>query len=153
LQPRGTDRRCGFALPLVLFVLVVLELLVALLLDSAVQELRASRGEVALARAQAAAETAFADLLSAPADSVLIALPRGAARDSLVLQSGDTVRVTVQSLGGGLVRVVTTARSWSLGTRADAGTLALLRLFTDSAGGSHSLRLRRLPGLWWAPLP
>ena len=158
-RPRGALRlfrapgRCGFALPLACFALVVLALLVALLLDGAVQELRGSRGDVALARAQAAAESALADLLSAPADSAFVALPRGDMRESLLLHSGDTVRVTVQALGGGLVRVVTAARAWSLGVRADAGTLALLRVFADSLGAPPALRFRRLPGLWWAPLP
>jgi hypothetical protein len=146
-------RRYGFALPLAFFALVMISLLAALLLDGAVQELRMSRGDVALARAQAAVESALADLLSAPADSAFVALPRGDTREFLLLQSGDTVRVTVQALGGGLVRVATTARSWSLGIRADAGILALLRVFPDSLAAPSALRFRRLPGLWWAPLP
>jgi hypothetical protein len=153
LPARSARRRRGFALPLAFFALVVLALLVALLLDGAVQELRASRGDVALARAQAAAESALADLLSAPADSAVVALPRGDMRESLLLHSGDTVRVTVQALGGGLVRVVTTVRSWFLGIRADAGTLALLRVFSDSLAAPPALRFHRLPELWWAPLP
>jgi hypothetical protein len=146
-------RRCGFALPLAILALIVLALLVALLLDGAVQQLRGSRGDVALARAQGAAESALADFLSAPVDSAFAVLPRGGVRPSLLIDSGDTVRVSVQALGGGLLRVVTTARTWSLGVRADAGTFALLRILTDSLAAPPALRFRRVPGLWWAPLP
>lgn len=133
--------------------MVVLALLVALLLDGAVQELRVARGDVALTRAQAAAESALADLLSTPADSDFLALPRGGSRESITVLAGDTVRVSVQSLGGGLARVVTAARSSSFGVRADATTLAWLRALPDSLAAPRTLRFRRLPGWWWAQLP
>ncbi|HLA91579.1 MAG TPA: hypothetical protein VJL28_14215 [Gemmatimonadaceae bacterium] len=145
--------RAGFALPLALFALVLLAMLVALLLDGAVQELRVSRGDVALARAQAAAASALADLLAGPADSTLLTLPRGAVRGSARVEKSDTVRVTVQALGGGLERAVIVARAWAGGVRADVTTLALLRIVPDSGGGRPALRVSRLPGWWWTQLP
>jgi hypothetical protein len=132
---------------------VVLALVVALLLDAALQELRASRGDAARARAEAAGETAFADLVSAPVDSAVLLLPRGAARESVLASAGDTVRVTVQSLGGDLVRAVFAARSWAGGVRADATTLVWLRALPDSGTPPAGLRYRRLPGWWWAQIP
>lgn len=146
-------RRPGFALPLALLALVVLSLVVALLLDGALQELRASRGEGALVRAQAASASALAELLSAPADSAFLLLPRGASRTTVRTAAGDTVRVTLQSLGGGLARAVVAARSWSGGAGADATTLAWFWVLPDSAPAVATLRFRRLPGSWWAPLP
>jgi hypothetical protein len=140
-------------LPLALFTLIVFALLAALLLDGAVMELRVARGDVSLARAQAAAESALADVLSTPVGGDFLLLPRGGSRESVFSGAGDTVRVTVQSLGGGVARVVTSARSWTLGTRADAATLALLRAFPDSLSSPSSLRFHRLPGWWWAQLP
>ena len=112
-----------------------------------------SRGEVALARAQAAAETALADLLASPSDSGFITRPRGTTTDSVFVRASDTVRVTVQALGGGMVRVALAARAWSRGLRADAGTLAFLRAIPDSGTGPRIFHLHRLPGFWWAPLP
>ena len=118
-----------------------------------IEELRVAHGDEALARAQAAAESALADLLSSPADSDFLSLPRGASRVSVRAHAGDTVRVTVQPLGGGLGRVVTAARSWSGGVRADVGTLALLRAVPDSTAAPATLRFHRIPGWWWAPVP
>ena len=151
--PSASGRSRGFALPLALLALVVLALVVALLLDGALQELRASRGDLALARAQAAGESAFADLLASPVDSAVVELPRGAARESVAAGGADTVRVTVQALGGGLVRAVFAARSWSGGVRADAGTLAWLRVAPDTGPPPAALKYHRLPGWWWAQIP
>jgi len=148
-----THPRRGFALPLALLGLLVLALVVALLLDAALQELRASRGDAARVRAEAAGETAFSDLIAAPVDSAVLLLPRGAARESVLTSAGDTVSVTVQSLGGGLVRAAFAARSWAGGVRADAMTLAWLRVLPDSGPPPAVLRYRRVPGWWWAQVP
>lgn len=145
--------RRGFALPLALFALVVLAMLSAFLLDGALQEVRISRGDVALASAQAAAETGLADVLVAPADTSLSSTARGTLWQSVAAHGADTVRVTMRFLGGGLIQTITSARSWSLGVRADASTLALLRVQPDSAPGSATLRFHRLPGWWWARVP
>jgi hypothetical protein len=153
-EPVGSTRlRTGFALAVALLALVVLALVAALLLDAALQELRASRGDVALVRAEAASESALADLISAPVDSAVSRLPRGAARESVRVTAGDTVRLTVQSLGGGLVRAVLAARARAAGARADVTTLALLRMQPDSGPPPALLRYRRLPGWWWAHIP
>ena len=136
-----------------LFALIVVALVVALLLDGALQELRSARGDVALARAQAASESALADLLWAPADSEFLTLARGAARESLDVGAGDTVRVTLQALGGGLARAVVASRSWAGGVRADATSLAWLRVLPDTGPPPRLLRFHRLPGWWWAQIP
>jgi hypothetical protein len=133
--------------------LLLSSLLVALLLDGALQELRMARGDVALARAQAAAGTALADLLSSQPDGTVPALPRGAATQAVSVSGADTTRLTVQSLGGGMLRVTVTARSWDGSVRGDASTLGFVRIVPDSAGPPGSLRYRRLPGWWWAPIP
>ncbi|HVT38374.1 MAG TPA: hypothetical protein VHE78_04995 [Gemmatimonadaceae bacterium] len=145
--------RAGFALPLALFALVVLTLLVGLLFDGSVQEVRVARGQVATARAQAMAESAFADLLDSRADSSLLLATRGIARQSSLAGRGDTAFVVLQALGGGTVRVSITARAWSGAIRADVGTVAFLRVLRDSSGPPGALQYRRLPGWWWAPIP
>ncbi len=145
--------RSGFALPLSLFMLLTIALLVALLLDAALQELRASRGDLAAARAQAAASSALADFLSSRPDSALLSRPRGAVTSSLSVAGADTTLLSLQSLGGGLVRCVANAHSWSFGARADAATIAFVHVLPDSNGAPGALRFRRLPGWWWAQLP
>ena len=74
-------------------------------------------------------------------------------RESVTASGRDTVRVSVQALGSGLVRVVTSARSWAAGVRADANTLVLLRVLADTGAPSHPLKYRRIPGWWWAQIP
>src|SRR5882757_2690709 len=108
----------GFALLMALFLLLSMAFLVAILLDGALQELRASRGDLAAARAQAAAGSALSDLLASHPDSALLALPRGAVlypAASAAITGGDTTRVSIQSLGGGLVRCLASAHVWSGG--------------------------------------
>jgi len=151
-EPARTARR-GVALPLALFVLLLLALLVALVLDSAVQDLRIARADVGVARAEAAVESALADLLAAPVDSAFLVLPRGAARQSVATVGGDTARVAVQPLGGGLARVVAMVRSSAAGVRADAGAVVLLRAERDTTAHLGGLRFRRLPEWWWVPIP
>lgn len=158
MRPARPDRgrravRRGFALPLALFLLLVISLLAALLLDGALQELRTARGDVALARAQAAAGSALADLLSSRPDSSLLAVPRGGTIASSAFSGPDTTRLTVQSLGGGLLRVTAAARSWAGGVRGDASNLGFVRVVPGSGGPSGALEYRRLPGWWWAPVP
>jgi Tfp pilus assembly protein PilX len=145
--------RPGFALPLALFALVVVTLLVGLVFDAGIQEMRVARGQVAMARAQAAAESALADLLDSPADSGLLVAPRGTARQSTFAGRMDTALVVLQVLGGATVRVVITARAWSGALRADVGTVAFLRVLRDSSGSPGALQFRRIPGWWWAPIP
>ena len=139
-------------MPFALMVLVVGAMLVSLILDGAVQELRTSRGELAAARAEAAAGSVLADLLAAPPDSSFASLSRGAGMQSVFVSGADTARLTLQALGGTLARVVVTARSWSGGVRADAGALAFLELLPD-ASVPASWHFRRIPGWWWAVYP
>lgn len=146
-------RRRGFALPLTLFLLMVVGLLVGLLLDASVQELRVARGGLVAVQAQAAAESAIAGVMASPADSGLWTAPRGQARLSLIASARDTVRVTVQALGGGMVRVVADARAWSGAIRADSRSIAFFRLRADSGRGAAVPWLRPLPGWWWAQIP
>jgi len=150
---QSTGARRGFALPLALFMLTVIALLAALLLQGAVQELRVARGDVAGARAQAAAGSALSDALAATPDSAILALPRGAISTTVIATGSDTARVAVQSLGHRVVRISTTARAWSGGVRADAGTLGFVRVVPNPLGPPGGLRYERLPGWWWAPIP
>jgi hypothetical protein len=152
-SPRGGNARAGFVLPLALFMLLVIALLAALLLEGAVQELRMSRGDMVAARAQAGAATAFSDLLASTPDSALLARPRGVVSFGTVAAGAETTTVTVQSLGSGLLRVITGARVWAGTTRGDATNVGFVRIVPDSAGTPGSLRYRRLPGWWWAQLP
>jgi Tfp pilus assembly protein PilX len=145
--------RRGFALPLALFLLLLSSLLVAMLLDGALQELRTARGDVALARAQAAAGSALADLLSSRPDSTMLALSRGSTITGTTVTGADTTHLTIQSLGRGLLRVTAASRTWSGGVRGDASNLGFVRVLPDSAGAPGALRYRRIPGWWWAPIP
>ena len=133
-------------------VLVVGAMLVSLILDGGVQELRTSRGELATARAEAAAGSALADLLAAPPDRSFASLSRGAGIQTVLVLGADTARLTLQALGGSLARVVVTARSWSGGVRADAGALAFLEL-SPVVGPESASHFRRIPGWWWAVYP
>jgi hypothetical protein len=133
--------------------LMVVALLVALLLEGSVLELRTARGDLAAARAQAAAGTALTDLFTSGADSALLTMPRGATTTTTRLAGAETTHVSLQALGGGLVRVMATTRVWSAGVRADAAALGFARVTPDSAGHFGGLRVRRLPGWWWAQLP
>jgi hypothetical protein len=145
------DRR-GFALALALLALIVISMLVALVLDAAVQEIRVARGDLGAARARAASETETAALLASTPDSALLAMPRGGATRQVRVSGGDTVTITVQALGGARLRAVVAARSWAGGVRADAGSVVFLRIATDTAAHGAGLRMRRFPGWWWAPL-
>jgi hypothetical protein len=145
--------RSGFVLPLALFMIMLVALFVALLLEGALQELRAARGEVAEARARAAAESGLSDLLSSVPDSALLARPRGASSGGLVAAGTETTRVSMQSLGNGVLRATATARSWSGGVRGDAATVGFVRIVADPAAPPGGLRFRRLPRWWWAQLP
>ena len=149
---RPSGRRSGFALPFALMVLVVGAMLVSLILDGGVQELRTSRGELAAARAEAAAGSALADLIMTPPDSTFASLSRGAGIQRVLVSGADTARLSLQALGGSLARVVVTARSWSGGVRADAGALAFL-LLSPVAGPPGPSHFSRIPGWWWAVYP
>lgn len=149
---RGAARR-GFALLLALFMLMLIALLAAVLLDGAVQELRIARGDVAGSRAQAASGSALADLLASRPDSALLARPRGAISTGLIASGAETTTVALQSLGNGLVRMTASARVWSGGVRGDAASIGFVRIVPDSAGPLGTLRYRRLQGWWWAQLP
>ena len=145
--------RCGFVLPLALFTLTVTALLVALLLEGAVQELRVARGEVAAVRAQAAAGSALADLLSSTPDSALLARPRGIVVVGSSVAGAETTNVALQSLGNGLFKVTAGTRAWFGGVRGDAASTGFARIVVDSIGSTGGLRYRRLPGWWWAQIP
>lgn len=152
IADRGLARR-GFVLPLALFMLTVIALLAASLLEGSVQELHTARGDVAGARARAAAGSALSDFLATRPDSALLARPRGVTASASSPAGAETTWVTVQSLGSGTIRVIAGARVWSGGVRGDAANLGFLRIVPDSSGPSGSLRYRRLPGWWWAQLP
>jgi Tfp pilus assembly protein PilX len=145
--------RRGFVLPLALFMLTVLGLLAALLLDASVAELRIARGEVAGARADAAAGSALSDALSVIPDSATFARPRGTLATLVVAAGAETTRVAVQALGGGLMRVTIEARVWSGGVRAEASNVGFMRILSDASGAPGTLRYQRLPGWWWARNP
>jgi Tfp pilus assembly protein PilX len=151
-DPRGAAR-AGFALLLALFMLIVIALVGAILLDGAVQELRIARGDVAGSKAQAASGSALADLLAGLPDSALLARPRGAISTASITAGAETTTVAVQSLGNGLFRLTASARAWSGAVRGDAASLGFVRVVPDSAGPPGTLRYRRLPGWWWAQLP
>jgi hypothetical protein len=140
-------------LPLALFTLTATALLVALLLEGAVQELRIARGEVAAARAQAAAGSALADLLASRPDSGVLARPRGMVSQGSSVAGADTTHASVQALGNGLFKVTAGARAWYGGVRADAATAGFARIVIDSTASPGGLRYRRLPGWWWAQIP
>lgn len=145
--------RSGFVLPLALFMLTVIALLAALLLEGSVQELRIARGDLAGAHAQATAGSALSDALGSRPDSSILSTPRGFATTAVTVAGGDTTTVTTQSLGNRVLRVTAGSRSWSGGVRADATDVGFVRVVPDSAGPPGSLRYRRLPGWWWAQLP
>jgi hypothetical protein len=147
------NRNRGFVLPLSLFMLLTIGVLVALLTEGAIQELRVSRGDVAAARARAAAGTALSSLLGAVPDSAMLALPRGTRSTAISISGGDTTQLTVQCLGAGLVRLTAGARSWLAGMRADAGVMAFAWIVADPANPPAGLHFVRLPGWWWAELP
>lgn len=152
---RNTGRSCrrGFALPLALFALLTVLMLVTLVLDAAIQELRASRGGLAATRAAAAVESAMSELLDSSTDSLLLSSAPGTARMSVTASgAADTVSVAVQRLGGRMVRTMVTATARASGVRGAAGAVAYLSISTDSTAVA-GLRLRRLPGAWWAPFP
>ena len=133
--------------------LTVIAMLAAVLLEGAVQELRMARGDVAVARAQAASGTALSGFFASIADSSVLARPRGVILSAISTAGAETTTVTVQSLGNGLLRVTAGARVWSGTQRGDAANVGFVRIVRDSAGPPGSLRYMRLPGWWWAQLP
>ena len=153
MAPAFRNLRAGFILPLALFALTLIAMLAAVLLEGALQELRIARGDVAAARAQAAAGTTLAGFLSSAADSATLARPRGTAVSAISVSGAETTTVTVQSLGNGLLRVTAGARVWSGMQRGDAANFGFVRITRDSAGPPGSLRYRRLPDWWWGQLP
>ncbi len=146
-------RRAAFALPLALIALVAVALLVAILLDAAVQDLRVGRGDLGGARADAVAETALADFLVAPAAAGFGSSPRGSITQRTVVVHADTADLTVQVLGGDMARVVVAGRAWTNGIRSDAASVAFVRAFPSGAGAPPPLYFRRIPGWWWTPAP
>jgi hypothetical protein len=133
--------------------LTVTALMATLLLEASVQELRIARGDVAGARAEAAAGTALADLLASRPDSAMLGTPRGAVAALSAISGTETTRVSIRSLGNGMLRVTASARAWSAGVRGDAAIVGFARIIPDPAGAPGRLRYRTLPGWWWAPLP
>jgi membrane-bound ClpP family serine protease len=146
-------RRRGAALPLALVALLTVALLAALVLDASLGAVRRAQGDVAELRAQAAVESALADLLQARLDSAATSRPRGSVLLSLASVGRDSARAVIQSLGGSLARVVVRVRARAEGARADAGVIGLVRLEPDSGARPLGLRVRRLPGPWWVPVP
>jgi hypothetical protein len=133
--------------------LTVMALFAALLLESSLHELRIGRGDLAGARAEAAAESALGEFFATHPDSSVLVRPRGAASTSINAAGADTARLVVQSLGNGWFRLAAFGRSWAGGVRADAGSAAFVRLLSDSGGPPGSLRFRRLPDWWWTQIP
>jgi hypothetical protein len=138
---------------LALFMLLIVALLAAILIDGAVQELRIARGDVSGSRAQAVSGSALADIIASRPDSALLARPRGAISAASSGAGPESTTVALQSLGNGLMRAAAGARVWSGGVRGDAASVAFLRIVPDLAGPPGTLRYQRLPGWWWAQIP
>jgi Tfp pilus assembly protein PilX len=157
VKPVSPDVRArahpGFVLPLALFALLGTALLVAILLQGAVQEVRLARGEVAGSRAQAAAGSALADFLASLPDSTLLARSRGSVTVSSAMAGPESTRVSMQLLGNRMLRVTAGARAWSGGVRGDASSVGFVRIVARPFGPPGSLQYQRLPGWWWAQLP
>ena len=146
-----TPRR-GFALPFAIFALLTVMMLVAVVLDAAVAELRTARGGLAAARASGAVQSALASVIDAPSDSSWLSSSIGTTRTTTTAAGGDSVTLTLQRLGARCSRVVVRAVSQAGGSRGAAGAVAFLDLIPDSAVAS-GVRFSRLPGWWWVAVP
>ena len=140
-------------LPLALVVLVAIALLAALLFDAGLEELRAARSDLARVRAASLADGALAGLIETPGDSALETLAVGESQRTTVPAGGDSAELSVQPIGGSLLRVTVVARVANGRSRTREGALAFTRLTVDTVGGARALRLRPLAGWWRSPLP
>ena len=147
----AADRR-GFALPFALFALLTVMMLVAVVLDVAVGELRTARGGLAAARASAAVQTALAGVVDAPSDSNWVGGAVGAVRTTTTGVNGDTVGVALQRLGASHSRIVVHAVSHAGGVLGAAGAVAFVEIVPDATAPTGA-RFRRLTGWWWVPTP
>ena len=109
--------------------------------------------EATAAASRAASLRAVSDLSSRHPASAVLVLPRTSITASMTSAGPDTTRVSWQSLGGGLVRCLASARSWSGGVFAQASTVAFARVGLDSGATTGTLRFRWLTGWWWDALP
>ncbi len=142
--------RTGIALPIALAAVIVVAMLSAMALDAALQDLRLARSARAQAVAFGLVESGLSGVVDQPTDSTWLGSPPGSVQLRRTVVGSDTSTLTLTRLGGRLVRVSSTARSRAAGRRGDAGAALFLQIVADSGGG---LRLRRLPGWWWAPDP
>ena len=150
---RRHGARRGIVLPLALVVLVAIALLAALMFDAAGEELRAARFDVGRVRTASAMEGALADLIGTPGDSDLAAMPMGGAKRAIKVAGDVSTAVSMQAIGGSLLRLTVVASVTSGRVRARQGTVAFVRMVTDSTTGVGTTRLRPLAGWWRAPLP
>ena len=150
---RPSRRRRGIALPLALLVVLAVAMFAALLLDASLQAVRSGRAAASASRAQVALETALAVALAAQVDSGGRSMAAGVAWDSSWAAAGDSMHLTVQSLGGSVRRVVATAAAGAGDARGAAGALVYVRVVADSAGPAVRWRLQPVSGWWWSPNP
>jgi hypothetical protein len=134
-------------------VLVAIALLAALLFDAGVEELRAARSDLARVGAASLAEGALAALIEAPGDSALETLAVGGSQRTTVPAGGDSAELSVQPIGGSLLRVTVVAHVATGRSQTRQGALAFTRLTVDTMDGVRTLRLRPLAGWWRSPLP
>ena len=151
-QARRGARR-GIVLPLALVVLIAVALLAALMFDAASEELRVARFDVGRVRAASAMDAVLADLIGSPGDSDLAAMQVGGAKRATIAAGDVSTAVTMQVLGGSLLRLTVVASVTSGRVRARQGTVAFVRMVTDSTTGVRTIRLRPLAGWWRSPLP
>jgi hypothetical protein len=145
-------RRLGVALLLALVAVVVVSLVGSMALDAALQDLRLSRASRAQLAAAMRVDSVLATWRDAPIDSGWLRAATGSATTSRSAVNSDTLTLTIQRLGGQMLRVVASSRSRSGGRRGDAAASLLLLIVGDSAAPG-GLRLRRAPGWWWVPDP
>jgi hypothetical protein len=138
---------------LALVALLAVVLLAALLFDSGLDEVRSARADFARARAASDMERALADLMSAPPDSALAAMPVGRSRAAVARSGFDSTSTTVQPIGHSILRLTVTAHVTVGGARARQGTVAFALLASDTVAGMGTPRLRPIGGAWRFPLP
>jgi hypothetical protein len=144
--------RQGFAAPLAVTLLIAIALLVFLLLESALAELRAGSAAAAEARVVAAAETMLAQALTWRLDSGVLAHPAGTLLRTESGSSPDSTVARVESLATGLARISVTAQSRNSRIRVFVGIRALVRLQTAPASPAEVI-MAPLPDNWWVAVP
>jgi Tfp pilus assembly protein PilX len=150
-RPEARDRE-GFAAPLAVVMLIAVSLLVLLMLEGALGEVRTGAAAASAARVTAAAETAMAEALGRPLDSTVFQLAPGSIVWQQHLAGPDSVVSRIQVLGGSVARIVVTARSRANRFRVFAGIWAFAKLRPSNTVPGE-LELTPLGASWWAATP